>query len=94
MNFKNVDIFLFGSYNFADFNGKSLQQTGYHRTTNELNYKDSISQTLFGTSIQYVSKGLQLGTTILNYHFSDSIAPNVKSYPYQQYYFREKQQSF
>lgn len=90
MNFKNVDIFLFGSYNFADFNGKSLQQTGYHRTTNELNYKDSISQTLFGTSIQYVSKGLQLGTTILNYHFSDSIAPNVKSYPYQQYYFSGK----
>lgn len=90
MNFKNIDIFLFGSYNLLDFNGKSLQQTGYHRTNKELESKNNISQTLFGTSIQYVFKGLQLGTTLLKYHFSDSIIPNVKSYPYQQYYFSGK----
>lgn len=90
LNFKNVDVFLFGSYNSLDFNGSSIQQTGYHRTEKEISYKDSLTQAMIGTSVQYAYKGLQLGATFLKYHFSDSIAPNVKSYPYQKYYFSGK----
>lgn len=90
MNVKHFDIFLFASYNPLDFNGSSIQQTGYHRTQKELENKNSLHQTMIGTSLQYVYKGLQLGGSFLRYHFSDSIAPNIKSYPYQKYYFSGK----
>ena len=90
MNFKGLDVFAFASYNPLDFNGTSIQQTGYHRTEKEISYKDSLHQTMGGLSLQYVYKGLQIGSTFLKYGFSDSITPNIKSYPYQKYYFSGK----
>ncbi len=90
LNFNNWDVFLFASYNPLDFNGSSIQQTGYHRTKKELENKNYIHQTLIGSSLQYANKGLQIGGSFIRYHFTDSIAPNIKSYPYQKYYFSGK----
>lgn len=90
MNFGNFDIFTFGAYTPIDYNGSSIQQTGYHRTEKEIENKNSLTQTLIGTSIQYLYKGFNLGATALAYHFSDSITPKISSYPYMKYYFSGK----
>ena len=89
-NIKHFDLITFASYNSLDYNGSSIQQTGYHRTEKELSHKDSITQTLYGANLNYSNKGFSLGLTAFAYHFSDSITPNISSYPYMQHYFQGK----
>ncbi|MBQ9313328.1 MAG: hypothetical protein IJ213_09840 [Bacteroidales bacterium] len=87
MNFGRWDIITFFSYNSLDYNGSTIQQTGYHRTQTEINNKDTLFQTLIGANLQYIYKNFSIGATFLTYHFSDSISPRVSSYPYMKYYF-------
>ncbi|MBO6117427.1 MAG: hypothetical protein J6P44_02680 [Bacteroidales bacterium] len=82
------DITLFGSYNPIDFNGKTIQQTGYHRTENEIAYKNNNNLTLGGGNIQYYNKGLIIGLTAFAYHFTDSLQKGNQAY--QQYNFEGK----
>ena len=79
------DVTLFGAYNKLDFNGKTIQQTGYHRTEKELLQKDSDDVLLAGTNIQYYNKGWIIGLTAFAYHYKDSIQKGNQSY--QQYNF-------
>lgn len=88
LQFGKFDVLLFGSYNGVDFNGKSIQQTGYHRTENELKNKDSNHLTMGGTSIQYYYRGVNLGANFILYHFEDSLKRGNSLY--QQYDFQGK----
>ena len=85
------DVTLFGAYNKLDFNGKTIQQTGYHRTENEILHKDSNDVLLAGGNIQYYNKGFIIGLTAFAYHYGDSVKRGTQSY--QQYNF-EGQNNF
>ncbi len=77
---KNFDIYAFASYTPLDYNGKSIQQTGYHRTSLELTHKDSTQVIMYGSSLQYTTKGLSLGTTFFIYNFGDSLRIGNQAY--------------
>jgi hypothetical protein len=73
---KNTDLTLFYSYNKVDANRSgsdtlsaeefyisSLQETGFHRTPNELAGKDAVEQTVYGGNLQTRVKMFRLGAT-------------------------------
>lgn len=84
----NLEISLFGSYKGIDFNGKSIQETGYHRTETEIKNKNANSIALYGTTIQYYNKGLNIGLTAFAYHFDKAIVKGTQKY--QAYNFEGK----
>lgn len=88
LELKNVDVFLFSSFDKIDYNGNILS-TGYHRTERELSEKDSNSEFMAGSSIQYINKGFNLGVSFLYYTFKDSIFHQNSDY--QKYYFLGKE---
>lgn len=47
----------------------SLQTSGYHRTENEINDKNSVKQTNAGAVLTWSFTNLKIGTTILRQHF-------------------------
>ncbi len=77
---KKIFVGLFAAYNLWDgnlvtgSNGElqvsSVQLSGLHRTTSEMEDKDALRVLTFGTSIKYQFKTLQVGLNMLNYHFS------------------------
>ncbi|MFC5284720.1 hypothetical protein [Pedobacter alpinus] len=52
----------------------SLQQSGLHRTANELNNRRRIDQLLFGGNLQYNHRKLSLGLTAYHSNYSQSFA--------------------
>ncbi|RZK44109.1 MAG: helix-hairpin-helix domain-containing protein [Pedobacter sp.] len=66
----------------------SLNETGYHRTQNELKNKNIISQNSFGSVIEYVGENLTLGAIIYNSRF-DKIFVNSGA-AYRQFNFTGK----
>lgn len=77
--FKSTDLTLFYSSKKSDANVEgddslsseelyisSLQETGYHRTPNELAGKDAVKQTVYGGNLQTRVKMFRLGATALH----------------------------
>lgn len=58
----------------------ALQQTGLHRTANELNNKGRIAQTVYGGNLQFNEGKLSLGLTAYHSHYSQNFAPGNSLY--------------
>lgn len=58
----------------------SLQQSGLHRTANELNSKGRIRQFLYGANLQYNHRKLSIGLTAYQSNYSQSFAPGNSLY--------------
>ncbi len=84
-DFGKIELVAFASYNAVDFNGKSVQQTGYHRTESEIENKNSNTLTMGGLHLNYFHRGLTFGFTSLLYHYDKPIIHGTQKY--QQYYF-------
>ncbi|MFA6199880.1 MAG: hypothetical protein WC679_05705 [Bacteroidales bacterium] len=84
---KDFSIYLFGSYNKIDYSG-SILETGLHRTQSELSKKDSNTEGLFGTHIEWKRRGIELGTTLFHYQYKYPITHQNQAY--MQYYFQGK----
>ncbi|MGV3509381.1 MAG: ComEA family DNA-binding protein [Sphingobacteriaceae bacterium] len=74
-NFKRFGITPFISYRFIDggLEGTeitSLGTTGFHRTQNEVDNRNTINQLVYGANIQYQYQGLRIGTTIYQTDFN------------------------
>ncbi|MHC1778497.1 MAG: helix-hairpin-helix domain-containing protein [Lentimicrobium sp.] len=83
---KNTDITLFYSLKKVDANVEqadslsaeefyisSLQESGYHRTPNELSGKDAVDQTVYGGNIQTRLKMFRLGATAVHTDLSKEL---------------------
>lgn len=57
-----------------------LQQSGLHRTANELKNKRRISQMVFGGNIQYNNRKLSIGLTSYHSNYSQDFAPGKSLY--------------
>ena len=82
---KHIDFTAFGSIRKIDanlnqvdtlndgFQGgfSSFQITGYHRTLNELEDKDAITEQLVGGEVAYKGKGLRIGLSSVYSRFSE-----------------------
>jgi hypothetical protein len=55
---------------------KSLPNTGYHRTDNEISYKDVSTENNYGTNIQYNGMYLQIGCNYLYSNYDIKILPS------------------
>ena len=64
----------------------ALQETGYHRTLNELSKKNAIRQQVFGGHLSYAGPDLEVGCTI--YHLMLSAPLELKPSKYNQFYFQ------
>jgi len=72
-----------------DFFVSSIQETGLHRTINELLKKGNVSQTVFGGRAAYRSTKLEMGYTL---HHTVLGAPlNPRIYPYNKFRFAGKE---
>lgn len=76
-NFKRFDITPFISYRFIDAGLEgteitSIGTTGFHRTQNEVDNRNSINQLVYGANIQYQYQGLRIGTTVYQTDFNHS----------------------
>lgn len=58
----------------------SLQQSGLHRTENELNNRRRVDQLVFGGNVQYNHKKLSLGLTAYHSKYGQSFAPGNALY--------------
>ncbi len=80
--FKNVDFTPFYSNRkvdatvSVDANGQStissINETGLHRTQNEINNKNSTGQEVFGGVLQYKTSNLNIGATMVHAAFSNA----------------------
>ncbi len=64
----------------------SLQESGYHRTSNEIARRYAIRQQVFGGHLCYATPNLEVGYTI--YHLFLSTPWAIKPSNYNQYYFQ------
>ncbi|MEO6695623.1 MAG: helix-hairpin-helix domain-containing protein, partial [Ignavibacteria bacterium] len=83
LNFKNFYLNLFYSDNHydatidtTDGDILSFYYDGYHRTTSEINRKNSAKEKLLGGRVSYESLSLKLGSTYWTSKFSKSIIPD------------------
>lgn len=58
----------------------SIQETGYHRTINELSDKNAITENICGGNILYNSKQFQLGLTAYKSNYSSPLIINSELY--------------
>nr|MBC7612092.1 hypothetical protein [Pseudopedobacter sp.] len=58
----------------------SLQQSGLHRTENELKNKNRINQQVFGGNLQYSVRKLSIGLTGYHSKYSENFAPGTSLY--------------
>jgi len=58
----------------------SLQQTGFHRTFNELEDKGVITQRTTGGHLAYRTRKLTLGLTGINSHLNTDFTPTIQTY--------------
>ncbi len=85
---KNIDANLSGSDTTDNdsYFVTSLQESGLHRTLNELSDKGAISQELYGGRLAYRSKKLELGYTLHHTMLGSMLTPRI--YPYSQFRFQ------
>lgn len=72
-----------------DFFVSSIQETGLHRTVNELLKKGNVSQTVFGGRASYRNTRLELGYTLHRTLLGAPLIPRI--YPYNQFRFNGKE---
>ena len=90
---KNIEFSMFYSYKNADANvGEmdsltqenlyitSVQETGYHRTPNELADKNSLKETLFGSNVTYKRNNFKIGATAYRTIFNTAFIKDVQLY--------------
>lgn len=63
----------------------ALQETGYHRTVNELAKRNAIGQQVVGGHLRYAGPKLEIGYTL--YHLWLSVPLELKPSKYNQFYF-------
>ncbi|MCB0401239.1 MAG: hypothetical protein KDD41_04090 [Flavobacteriales bacterium] len=95
LGFGNVEITSFYSYNNIDGNISvadsssqdydalaitSIQQTGLHRTENELEDKDAVTQQQFGGHVAYKTRRLNVGLTGIHSQIDAQFTPNLQTY--------------
>jgi hypothetical protein len=92
---KNVNVTAFASVRKLDasFNDdttlinndfvSSIASSGYHRTSNEVGKKNTITQTSFGGNVSYNKNGLHVGINAIAFKFSTPLLRDVQ--PYNQY---------
>lgn len=88
--FKNIDITPFISYRYLDATVtkdtdglqtiNTINQTGLHRTSSEIENKNSTSQLVYGGIIQYHLKRLNVGTIAYQTHFNNTFIPGSGLY--------------
>jgi hypothetical protein len=101
---KNLEFSLFYSYKNSDANiGEqdslsqenlyitSLQETGYHRTPNELADKNSLKETMYGSNVSFRKNNLKVGITAYRFLLNTELLKNSK--PYNQFEFQGKKNS-
>ncbi len=83
LEYKDFNINMFYSDNYydatidtTDEEVSSFYVDGYHRTTSEINRKNSAKERLFGGRLTYQKGSLKLGTTYWNSTFSKPVAPD------------------
>ena len=64
----------------------ALQETGYHRTVNELAKRNTVRQQVFGGHLCYANSNLEVGYTL--FHLNLSAPLELKPSKYNQYYFQ------
>lgn len=64
----------------------ALQETGYHRTLNELAKRHAVRQQVFGGRLSYAGPNLEIGYTV--YHLWLSVPLELKPSNYNQFYFQ------
>ncbi len=64
----------------------ALQETGYHRTINELKKRNAMLQQVFGGHLCYAGPSLEIGYTMC--HLRLSVPLELKPSKYNQYYFQ------
>lgn len=67
----------------------SFQETGYHRTYNEISDKNTITENIFGGNILYNKKQYQIGFTVFKSKYSNPIIKKIE--PYNQFDFQGKE---
>ncbi len=99
---KNMELSVFYSYKSSDANVggtdtltqenlyiTSLQETGYHRTPNELADKNAIKETVFGSNLSYRKNNLKIGFTAYRLLLNTELTKDIK--PYNQFEFQGKE---
>jgi hypothetical protein len=101
--YKNVELTLFASHKPIDGNISrvdslggvneitisSFQQTGFHRTPNELRNRNAITETHLGGHLAYKTRKLNLGATILKTEYGGNVERNLRIY--NQFEFNQNQ---
>lgn len=94
LNYKRFSLTAFYSHKKYDANleqqdsteqATSLQETGYHRTINELNDKNALDISVYGAHLSFDYKRIQLGGSYYESHLSIPLQKN--DHPYAMYYF-------
>jgi len=67
----------------------SFQNSGFHRTPNELEDRDAIKETIYGTHLAYVTRRLSVGFTAVQTDFGAILNRNLQLY--NQYEFNSNQ---
>ncbi|MCY7409791.1 MAG: helix-hairpin-helix domain-containing protein, partial [Chitinophagales bacterium] len=67
----------------------SIGGNGYHRTTTEVENKNTNDQTVFGANLDYNTRGFSAGATFLHSQFTIPVSPAYQ--PYNIYYFQGDQ---
>lgn len=95
LQFNKIEVTAFYSYNNVDANIEladstsldnevlsvtSVQQTGFHRTFNEIEDKDAITQQQMGGHLAYKTRRLKVGVTGIHSQLNSDFNPNVATY--------------
>ncbi|MEO5911705.1 MAG: hypothetical protein ABIP95_12500 [Pelobium sp.] len=91
INLGKFDFTPFFSYNKLDAGAQlnpltnaqdisALQESGLHRTANELNNKRRVDQMVFGGNLQYNNRKLSIGLTGYHSNYSENFAPGKALY--------------
>lgn len=95
---RNIDFTPFVSYRNLDAslsvnaNGEevlaNINETGYHRTANEINNKNSTTQQMFGGIIQYQTNNLSIGAIAYHSNYNHEFITGTQ--PYRNFNFSRK----
>ena len=84
----DANVVTHDSLNETPLQISSLQQSGLHRTFNEILDRKVIRQQLYGLNLSYRNSNLQLGYTLHRTNLNAELKPN--KYIYNNFYFRGK----
>ncbi len=82
----DANVLTYDSLNETPLEISSLQQSGLHRTYNELMCRKTIKQKLYGLNLSYMISNFQVGYTIHKTELSANLNPNYNIY--NVFYFR------